>query len=184
MSAIEGPGGQVHVRMTQAASNLVTVGKITSPYGIKGWVKIHSYTDPFTNLLDYRPWYIKQKDAWVPMQVASARVHGNQLVAHFQGVQDRNDTDVLRGLEIAVARDQLPETDDGEFYWLDLEGLAVVTVTGLALGTVDHVMATGANDVLVVTGEKKHLIPFVVNEFVLDVDLGASKITVDWDPEF
>jgi len=170
--------------MVQTASDLITVGKITSPYGIKGWIKVHSYTDPFTNLLDYHPWYVKQNGSWVQTSVISARAHGNQLVAQFQGVSDRNATDALRGLEIAVTRDQLPDTDEGEFYWFDLEGLTVVTVQDKTLGTVDHVMATGANDVLVVKGEQEYLIPYVLDLFVLDVDLEAGRITVDWDSDF
>ncbi|NOZ53262.1 MAG: ribosome maturation factor RimM [Gammaproteobacteria bacterium] len=170
--------------MTEAVSNLVIVGKVTSPYGVKGWVKVYSYTDPFTNLLHYSPWLLKQHGRWAPLQVLSTRVHGNQLVAQFQGIHDRNATAVLRGVEIAVTRDQLPGTGEDEFYWFDLEGLDVVTRKGELLGVVDHVMATGANDVLIVKGQKEYLIPYVLGEFVENVSLHAGKITVNWDPDF
>ncbi len=173
--------------MNDPASQYVVIGKISSAYGIKGWVNVHSFTDPVTNILDYQPWYLlplKAGRKQEPVRIVSGRAHGKQVVAQIEGCNDRNQAELYRGLEIAVHRDQLPEPDKSEHYWIDLEGLSVVNREGIKLGVVDSLMETGANDVLVVKGDKEHLIPYVKDEFILDVDLENGRITVDWDPDF
>ena len=118
------------------------------------------------------------------MRIVQGRAHGKQIVAQLEGYSDRNQAELLRGLDIAVARSQLPAPQQGEYYWLDLIGLRVFTIGGVDLGIVDSLMETGANDVLVVNGDKQRLIPFVVNEYIRQVDLKQGKIIVDWDPSF
>ena len=110
---------------------------------------------------------------------------GKGMVARIPGVEDREGAMALIGADIHVDRALLPAAEDGEYYWADLEGLDVVTVDGLPLGRVNHLFATGANDVMVVRGgEREHLVPFVSGTYVRSVDLDAGRIVVDWDAEF
>ncbi len=153
---------------------------------MRGWVKIFSYTEPRQNIIDYQPWYLKkEQDAdWVPVQLAEGRQQGKGVVARLQNCDDRDQAYNLMGSEIAIRRDQLPATEPGEYYWNELQGLQVVTVDGESLGTVDHLLSTGANDVLVVKGERERLIPFLTGPVVIEVDLERGEIQVDWDKDF
>jgi len=166
----------------------VVVAKIGAPYGVRGWVKVFSFTEPADNLLDYDPWYFKSDKAsdapWPIAPVSEARSHGKAFVAKFKGCDDRDAAARLNGREIAIRRDQLPPTEAGEYYWSDLQGLEVLTTEGVSLGRVDHLLETGANDVLVVKGERERLIPYVTGPIVKHVDLDAGTLQVDWDPDF
>lgn len=174
-------------------SNLVNVGRITAVFGIKGWVKVHSYTEPQDNLFNYRPWLLKTPHGIKEIEIDEARPHGDAYVAHIKGVDDRNLAETFTKCDIAVGREELAELDDGEFYWHQLEGLRVVSQfegQQLDFGVVSKILETGANDVLVVQGDsqsmdqKERLVPYVPGQFVLSVDLDAATILVDWDPEF
>jgi 16S rRNA processing protein RimM len=106
-------------------------------------------------------------------------------VAKLADCNDRDAAERLRGLEIAVRRDQFSDyLAEGEYYWTDLEGMSVVTVDGQALGTVAHLFETGSNDVMVVRGDRERLIPYIWDQVVTEVDLVARQIRVNWDPEF
>lgn len=166
----------------------ITVGKIGAPFGVRGWVKVYSYTEIADNLLDYDPWYLRPQNApqapWQEAEVSEARQHGKGLVARFEGCDDRDAASLMRGQEIAIRRDQLPPPAEGEYYWIDLQGLEVKTLDGVSLGIVDHLLETGANDVLVVKGERERLIPYVQGPIVKEVDLDGGVIRVDWDPDY
>ena len=165
--------------------NPVILGKITSAYGIKGWVKIHSFTDPIDAILQYQPWCLRQRGHWQQLQVEQGKIHGKSIVVKFQEVPDRNGAELLRGWEIVVDRNQLPELEDDEYYWIDLEGMEVVNEQDQFLGTVRQVMPTGANEVLVVKdAERERLIPLVMEHYVKEIDPQSNRILVDWDPEF
>ena len=178
--------------MSANSSNLVNVGRITAVYGIKGWVKVHSYTEPQDNLFSYHPWWIKTPHGVKQIEIDEARPHGDAYVAHIKGVDDRDLAASYTACDIAVERALLSELDEGEYYWHQLEGLAVYTNVGgeQRLGVVSKMMETGANDVLVVQGDgqsidqRERLIPYVPGQFVVSVDLQAGRILVDWDPEF
>jgi len=159
---------------------MIVLGRVTGLYGVRGWVKVFSETDPRENILAYAPWYVDGE----PRTVAEGRLHGRGLVARLAGCEDRDQAAELIGREIAIRRDQLPPPSPDEFYWADLEGLRVETIHGLALGEVSHLLATGANDVLVVRGERERLLPFVWDQVVHAVDFEAGVIRVDWDPDF
>lgn len=139
-------------------------------------------------LLDYDPWYFKDAkagdDVFSIAPVTEAKTHGKGLVAKFKGSDDRDAAAHLNGQEIAIRRDQLPPAAEGEYYWSDLQGLEVFTTEGVSLGKVDHLLETGANDVLVVKGERERLIPYVTGPIVKKVDLNAGTMQVDWDPDF
>lgn len=162
---------------------LVVVGEIAGVYGVKGWSRIRSYTQPLENIFDYRPWSIGEKGAWSEIRVTEGRRQGRGLVAKIAGIDDRDTAAGLLGKLIAVRRDQLPD-QAGEFYWTDLEGLAVATREGVQLGVVDHLIETGANDVLVVKGDRDRLIPFIRDRVVVEIDVQAGRMVVDWDPDF
>jgi 16S rRNA processing protein RimM len=162
----------------------LTVGRIVGIHGVDGWVKLESWTEPRLRIFSYRPWRLTL--AGSEFEAASAQGHeqGKGMVAKLPGCDDRDAAARLIGATIQVPRSALPKPKRGEYYWTDLEGLAVVTVDGVDLGKVSHLFATGANDVLVVHGERERLIPFATGQFVKEVDLKAGRITVDWDPEF
>lgn len=170
--------------MSGAKQDLVAVGKIVGLYGVHGWVKVFSHTDPKENIFSYAPWLVQIRGEWQSTKVLSGRTQGKGLVAQLEGSGDRDQARLFIGAEIAVLKSQLPKPAAGEYYWSDLIGLEVVTLGGQALGKVDHLLDTGANDVLVVQGERERLIPFVRGQYVHEIDLDAGTMRVDWDPEF
>ena len=170
--------------MTAGADNLLVMGRITGIHGVHGWVKVWSYTEPREQLLQYRVWRLRHGAQQRVVKLLQGRLQGKNLVAHLEGFDDRDQSRELMEWEILVPRSELPELPVEEFYWADLEGLRVVTTDGQELGRVDHLMETGANDVLVVVGERERLIPYVPGEVVQAVDLEAGIIQVDWDPDF
>ena len=168
--------------MAQAEKNPVVLGRVSGLFGVRGWVKIYSYTDPREAILDYPDWLIEQDEQWRPIAVAESKPHGKTLIARFDGIDDRDDAAELVEARIGVSRDRLPATGQDEYYWSDLEGLAVVRRDGTPIGSVAYLLETGANDVLVVRhGDKETLIPFVTGDVVKDVDLANGVISVDWE---
>jgi len=159
----------------------VILGQVTGLHGVKGWVKVHSYTDPREAILDYKDWLLVRDGDWQAVRVAEGKRHGKTVIARLEGVDDRDVAANYVDDEIGVPREQLPDTGRGEFYWADLEGLRVVHSDGRILGKVAYLLATGANDVLVVQGDQEVLIPFVQGEVIKDVDLAAGVINVDWE---
>ncbi len=157
------------------------LGRIVGQYGAKGWVKVFSYTDPREAILEYDCWFLKREGGWQETRVAEGRRHGKSVVARLAGCDDRDQATELMGCDIAIERNALPEPGEGRYYWTDLEGLQVVRRDGTVLGRVAHLLETGANDVLVTEGEVERLIPFIADKVILDVDLAAGVITVDWD---
>ena len=162
----------------------VPLGRVGGPYGVRGWVRVVSGTEPPEQILGYSPWLLERNGEWRPIEVISGRVHGKGLVAQLAGCSDRDQAAALAGAEIAVLRTALAELAADEFYWADLVGLAVVTTEGMDLGTVDHLIETGANDVLVVRGDRERLIPFTPGHAVVEVDMEQRLLTVAWDPAF
>jgi 16S rRNA processing protein RimM len=159
------------------------MGRIAAPFGVRGWVKIQPFTEYVDSLLDFPVWYLGRDADWREVKVLDAEAHHKTVVAQLQGCNDRDAAAGLKGLEIAVPRDALPETEDDEYYWADLIGLEVVNVQGEHLGKVTELLETGANDVLVVEGERERLIPFVA-QVILKVDLEAGQISVDWGADY
>jgi 16S rRNA processing protein RimM len=167
---------------TQKSTMLV--GNIAGAYGVKGWLKVTSYTDPLENIFKYSPWrLVSLRDGKAPREVklVHGKLHGKGLVVQLEGIDDRDGAESLKGLGIYVERERVPDPDSGHFYWADLEGLQVETTTGTVLGRVDHLIDTGSADVMVVCGEKRHLVPFIFGDTVLNVDLEAGCIQVDWE---
>ncbi len=171
-----------------ADPDMILLGRVSGLFGVKGWIKVYSDTEPRDNILNYSPWYLQRQGAWQPCEVIAGRVHGKGIVAQLANCPDRDAAAELVGSTIAIRREQLPATAKDEYYWSDLRGLTVITTQGVELGRVVNLMETGANDVLVVreTGEhgRERLIPFIRQQVVQAVDLEKGQLTVDWDPEF
>lgn len=169
-----------------AAGRRVLVGRIVGLHGVQGGLKIESWTEPRTRIFDYQPWLLAAAPGG-ETEVAGVhgRAQGKGLICRLPGVADRDAAAMLVGQDIHVARELLPPSGKDEYYWVDLEGLEVVTTEGVSLGRVSHLFATGANDVVVVRdGTRERLVPFVQGTYVRSVDLSGGRMVVDWDPEF
>jgi 16S rRNA processing protein RimM len=159
---------------------MVVVGRFGPPFGVKGWLNVISYTDPVTNLADYRPWFVERSGAWTQLRIDQLKPHRSGYVAQVDGIDDRDIALRYSGKPIGVQDGTLPEVGKDEFYWKDLIGLSVQDPQGLKLGDVSGLIETGANDVIVVqTATGEELIPFV-RSIVTEVDLDARRIVVDW----
>ncbi len=160
----------------------LVIGKVGAPYGVKGWLKIHSFTDPKDNIVTYSPWQIEVAGRWQAIEVSDIKQHGDGFIAHFNGYDDREIAKTLTNAHIGIEREQLASLDPGEYYWADLEGLTVIDQQGKTLGTVDRLIETGANDVLIVKeGKKQHMLPYLPGEVVIDIDLENKVMRVNWE---
>jgi len=162
----------------------VTLGRISGLFGVKGWVKVHSYTNPRDNVVSYGTWTVKLRAGERRFEVETGHAQGAGVVAKLRGLDDREQARQLIGAEIVVERSELPECAPGEYYWTDLEGLEVRTLEGELLGTVDHLIATAGHDMMVLAGTPQRLIPFVHGRVIREVDLEAGRIVADWPLDF
>jgi 16S rRNA processing protein RimM len=162
----------------------IVVGEIAGAHGIKGWVKIHSHTQPPAAILDYAPWFLADGESERECKALAGRPQGRAVVARLEGIEDRDAAIALRFQKILVPRACFPPPEPGHYYWFDLVGLDIFNVEGASLGKLAEMMETGANDVMIARGERERLIPFVMGEYVKAVDLEKGVLIVDWDPEF
>jgi 16S rRNA processing protein RimM len=162
----------------------VVLGRIAGPFGVRGWVKVKSYTEPAEGILGYRDWHVSVPGSG-PRRLSpvEGRRHGELVVARLAGIDDRDAAAALVHCEISVPRGDLPPTGERQYYLADLEGLEVLTIDGQVLGRLDHFVETGANPVMVVKGERERWLPLVPS-CLKEVDLAAGRIVVDWDPDF
>jgi len=166
------------------------IGQITSVFGVKGWLKVYSYTDPREGILDYRNWTLVHNGQRLPVKVEEGRRQGQSVAVSLKGVGDRDIARSYCGSDITVPTQDLPDLPEGEYYWHELEGLTVVTTENECLGCVDHLIETGSNDVLVVHAtdlsidQRERLIPYLPDQVVRMVSLDEAKMIVEWDPEF
>lgn len=159
------------------------MGRVIAPYGVKGWIRIQPFTAAAKNLLAYREWWIDCGDGRRCYRVTQSRLHGAAVLAKLEGCDDRDAASRFRNRELAVPRTALPEPAANEYYWADLIGLSVVNREGRDFGRVSRILPTGANEVLVVQGERERLIPFIA-EVILAVDLVQGVIRVDWGADY
>ncbi len=169
--------------MQEGFAEYLVIGRIRGVFGVRGGLRIQSFSRPPENILNYPFWYTGRDPNWRKFEVIDARPHGKGFVARLIGISDRDKAGSLIGEDIAILRSQLVDPPAGEYYWADLIGVEVVTTDGKVLGVVNQLIETGANDVLVVKGEKEHLIPYVPDIYVISVDTVNRKIQVDWDPD-
>ena len=169
--------------MSVSTAKLVTIGRVAGVHGVKGWLKIHSYTDPRANILHFDRWCLVRGENIRVVRVEHSRSDRGRVSAKLEGFESRDAAAELIGADIAVERIQLPECGPNEYYWTDLEGLEVRTPAGMLLGVVDHLLATPGHDVLVLRGDRERLIPFVHGAVIKNVDLAARLIIADWPME-
>ena len=165
-------------------ANWIVVGRFGRPHGIKGFVTVHSFTDPADNILRYTDWHVYLNNQWQAVKLLCVEVNNKTIIAQIEGYPEREVVSRLTNAEIAVQKNQLPELDPGEYYWHQLVGMNVINQKGESFGKVIELMPTGANDVLVVQGEKKHLIPYLPGLYVINIDDSQKIITVEWDMDF
>ena len=185
-------------------TDMVVMGRVVAPYGIFGWLKVVPDTEIFDGLFDYNTWWLGKGNDWREMLVENAKIHNDVLVVKLEGINDRDAAFACKGKQIAVPRNALPEPEENEYYWSDLIGLHVKNKQGIDFGLISEVFETGANDVLVVKPVpiklensesliadkdiakdklQERLIPFI-DSVVLEVDLVAKSMLVDWDADF
>lgn len=180
--------------MREIPADLVVVGRLTTVYGVRGWVKLHSYTEPMENILGFDRMYLQRNGQWQAIEFEDCKRHQKGLVVQLSGVADRDAAKAYCQCDLAVPAEDMPPLETGDYYWHQLEGLKVYSqVAGKPeqlLGQVDHLMETGANDVVAVKpcedsiDKRERLIPWLPDQVVKAVDLDTGRITVDWDSEF
>jgi 16S rRNA processing protein RimM len=173
------------------ASDTLVIGIIGAPYGVKGWVKITSHTHDLDGVFAYTPWLLGQVQEGTVYVVDQWRTHNKGLVAKLIGVEDRDDAERIKNLEISIKAEMLPELDNNDVYWRELVGMQVITDKGYNLGVIKELFETGANDVLLVKanlndafGQKERMVPYLLDQVIKQVDRQAKTVTVDWDPAF
>ncbi|OGT61983.1 MAG: 16S rRNA processing protein RimM [Gammaproteobacteria bacterium RIFCSPHIGHO2_12_FULL_43_28] len=171
--------------MANSDSAHITIGKIGSTFGVRGWVKIFSYTEPYSRILDYSPWYLTDSAGkHTLITVDGGELRHNHVVAKLAGYENPEEARALTGKTITIARSQLPALANDEYYWADLKGLTVINQTGMTLGIVTDLIETGANDVLIIKGaedKKEHGIPYLPGSIIKDINLEKKIIQVDWE---
>ncbi len=178
------------LEQTASPEQDLLVGRITSVYGVKGWVKLYSYTDPMQGIFDYKHWWLKTCSGWQIIKLSHGRLQGRGLVTSVKGYTDRDQAKDICGMSVYIDTKELPVLEDGDYYWSRLKGFRVITKEGFFLGKVFQLMETGANDVIVVRACEgsfdcaERLIPYAPGTYVLDINLEQQLIVVDWDPEF
>lgn len=159
------------------------MGRVIAPFGVRGWLKVQPFSASAENMLSYRVWSLGDRTSWRECRVEDAKVQGSVVVAKLEGVKDREEAALYRAMQVAVPRDALPAAEENEFYWADLIGLEVINAADENLGHVTSVFETGANDVLVVKGDRERLIPFI-EDVVRQVDIAAGVIRVEWQADY
>ena len=166
----------------------ILVGRISAAHGLRGWVKIYSYTQPLEQILDYSPWQLRRNGQEREIEIEQGRKQGKGVVALLKEVEDRDQAEAMVGYDIWVSRSKLPELSSGDYYWHQLEGLSVVNQSEVIFGVIDHLMETGASDVMVIksngSDDTERLIPFVLDEVVVEVDLDKGIVIVDWEADY
>lgn len=160
------------------------VGKFGRVQGLKGFIKVVSFTEPKESIINYSPWYIKNKDCTQPIKLTKIEKNNKFYLVKVDGYEDRDSISSLTNCEILIKVEQLAKLPANEYYWHELVGMEVKNHKNVILGTVKDLIATGSNDVLVVKGNKRHLIPYIQEECVVSIDAKERRITVNWDEDF
>jgi 16S rRNA processing protein RimM len=164
----------------EESSALIQLGIVGAPFGVRGWVKLRSHTDPAERLLEHRILHIGREGAWAPYRIEASGRSGGALTAKLKGVEDRDQAAALRGAEVRVPRKDLPQREDKDFYRADLIGCEVVNLAGVGLGVVQHFVETPAQTFMVVRGAQEFWVP-AVPRHLRQVNLKDRRIVVDWD---
>ncbi|MBC8944351.1 MULTISPECIES: ribosome maturation factor RimM [Xenorhabdus] len=169
----------------------IVLGKLGSAYGIRGWLRVFSSTEQAEDIFEYQPWFIQRAGQWQHIELETWKYHNQDMIIKIKGVDDREAANLLTNCELVVDSSKLPKLEAGDYYWKDLMGCQVINTAGYNLGTVQDMMETGSNDVMVIKanlkdafGIKERLVPFLDGQVIKKVDLATKTIEVDWDPGF
>lgn len=173
----------VQTAADSASDRIVVLGTIVGAFGVRGWVKVKSYTEPVDNILDYETWQLGVAGKWTPIKVEAGRVTDKGVLAKLEGMESPEEARLKVGLELGVWRSAMPAPAGGEYYLSDLEGIEAVSAEGEVLGRVDHFRSTPGGTVVIVRGEQEHWIPFV-KERIVKVELDARRIVLDWSADW
>jgi len=166
-----------------ASDRVVILGKIVGTFGVKGWIKIKSYTEPVDNILEYEMWQLGRAGEWKPVTLEDARLTDKGVLVKLEGLETPEEARLKVGQEIGVWRSQMPPPEPGEYYLSDLEGMEAQSPTGERLGRVDHFRTTPGGTVVIVKGEQEHWIPFV-KERIVKVEMDAGRVVLDWSADW
>lgn len=147
-------------------------------------MKIFSYTEPRDNILSYKNWLLNKSGQEKSVKIIGGQAQGKSVVAQIDGIADRDQALTLMGWDVYISHEQLPAPEEGEYYWIDLIGMDVENLEGVQLGKIDSLFETGANDIIVVKGDRERAVPFLQGQTVKSIDLIAGKMIVDWDADF
>jgi len=161
----------------------IIIGKFGKTFGVRGWITVHSFADPKESIVNFRPWLLKKNSQWQEIAIEANKIQHQNTIVKLQGIDDIDAAKFFTNKEIFIDRELLPKLSTNEYYWNDLIGLKVINHANEELGTVETIFNSGASDILVVTGKKKHLIPYVKN-YILNTDIKRKIITTDWDKNF
>lgn len=164
-------------------SGYLTLGQVAAPHGVRGGLKVNSFTEPPEALLAQAEWQLVAADGRVrDVKVRRGDAHRGQLRVELEGVADRDAAQALAGWTVRVLRDRLPQPAEGEYFREDLMGLEVVNEEGVAMGRLDHFIDAPGGAVMVVKGTREHWIP-AGRPHLKKVDLAAGRLLVDWPEE-
>lgn len=167
--------------MSKTQDTYITMGKVGATYGVRGWLKIHSYAEFGPSILDYKHWFLSSDQKLTPIEIEESKIQGKHLLVKIAGIETPEEARTLTGKTIQILREELPKLPQNEYYWSDLIGLTVINKNNQVLGKVIYLIATGSNDVLVIKNDKEHAIPYLWNTVILSVDLTKGEIHVDWE---
>jgi 16S rRNA processing protein RimM len=168
--------------MSEESSALIQLGFVGAPFGVRGWIKLRSHTDPPERLLDHRNLCIGQGSARRTYRIEASGRSGGALTVKLAGVEDRDQAQALRGAQVCVPRSELPQREVKDFYRADLIGCEVVNLDGAGLGIVQHFIESPAQVLMVVRGEQEFWIP-AVPQHLRRIDLEARRVIVDWNAD-
>ena len=170
--------------MTNRRPERILLGRIVGASGLQGWLKVHSDTRPRAAIGNYKRWQLGKNSDWHTLSVDEVKCQGKRILGKLADCDSREAAEALIGFDIAIAAEQLDSPAEGQFYWVDLQGLEVIDERGESFGMIARVIDTGANDVIVVKGDRERMIPWVMGDVILAVDLKVGTVTVDWDADF
>jgi len=171
--------------MTKVDDDFIEMGKISGHFGVKGWLKVYSYSEPMEQILNYKKWFLQKNKQWQVYNIEQGRRQGKTVVVKLAGFDSNEQAAVLIGQKIAIQHQQLPKKSKQDYYWVELIGLDVYNQDNIYFGQVKRLFETGSNDVMEVeTAEESRLIPYIEDQVIQQIDLKKNRIEVDWDADF
>jgi 16S rRNA processing protein RimM len=163
---------------------LTIVGRFGRVHGLQGFITVHSFTEPRNNIANYAQWYVNIAQQWQPLEIIKLEKVVKHILVQVAGYKDLEAVAVLTNLDIAIKQEQLPSLLPGEYYWHELIGMQVVSANSFVFGQITEIMPTGSNDVLIVQGERRHLVPYIPEQVIISIDREKRVIVADWDHDF